>query len=116
MGEHVLRKDYKYKYMITLTALAKEYLKNAANNGYVTLGVKSGGCNGFEYVWGIANEDTRNQPRIEPVEGFLLIDPEAETYLVGSQVDYITDLAGSFLKVSNPSATSSCGCGESFGV
>jgi len=37
-------------------------------------------------------------------------------YLVGSQVDYITDLAGSFLKVSNPSATSSCGCGESFNV
>ena len=112
----MLRKDYKYKYIITLTALAKEYLKSAANDGFVTLGIKSGGCNGFEYVWGVANEDNREQPCIEPVEGFLLIDPQAEMYLVGSQVDYITDLAGSFLKVSNPSATSSCGCGESFNV
>jgi iron-sulfur cluster assembly accessory protein len=102
--------------MVTLTPLAKEYLQSAANEGYVTLGVKSGGCNGFEYVWGIANKDNREQPCLEPVEGFLLIDPEAESYLVGSQVDYITELAGSFLKVSNPSATSSCGCGESFGV
>lgn len=102
--------------MVTLTPLAKKYLQSAANEGYVTLGVKSGGCNGFEYVWGIASEDNRMQPCIEPIEGFLLIDPEAETYLDGSQVDYITDLSGSFLKVSNPSATSSCGCGESFGV
>ena len=102
--------------MVTLTPLAKEYLQSAANEGYVTLGVKSGGCNGFEYVWGIASEDNRMQPCTKPIEGFLLIDPEAETYLDGSQVDYVTDLSGSFLKVSNSSATSSCGCGESFGV
>jgi|TARA_R110001592_G_scaffold71220_1_gene217884 iron-sulfur cluster assembly accessory protein len=102
--------------MVTLTPLAKEYLQSVANGGFVSLGVKSGGCNGFEYIWALEAEDTRKQPCIEPVEGFLLIDPMAELYLFGSQVDYITDLAGSFLKVSNPSATSSCGCGESFGV
>ena len=102
--------------MVTLTALAKEYLKNAANDGFVTLGIKSGGCNGFEYIWALEAEDTREQPCVEPIEGFLLVDPMAEVYLFGSQIDYITDLAGSFLKVSNPSARSSCGCGESFSV
>ena len=35
--------------MVTLTKLAKEHLKSEANDGFVTLGIKSGGCNGFEY-------------------------------------------------------------------
>ena len=46
----------------------------------------------------------------------LLIDPIAEMYIFGSEVDYITELGGSYLSVTNPTATSGCGCGESFGV
>jgi iron-sulfur cluster insertion protein len=37
-------------------------------------------------------------------------------YVMGSEVDYITELGGSYLAVKNPTSTSSCGCGESFGV
>ena len=40
----------------------------------------------------------------------------AEMYIIGSEIDYVTELGGSFLKVVNPTSTSSCGCGESFGV
>ena len=31
-------------------------------------------------------------------------------------LDYVTELGGSFLTVVNPTAKSSCGCGESFAV
>ena len=34
----------------------------------------------------------------------------------GSVVDYVTELGGSYLSIKNPMSTSSCGCGESFGV
>ena len=37
----------------------------------------------------------------------------AEMFLIGSEIDYVTELGGSFLKVVNPVATSSCGCGRS---
>jgi iron-sulfur cluster insertion protein len=37
-------------------------------------------------------------------------------YVLGSEIDYVTELGGSFLKISNPQQKSSCGCGSSFGV
>ena len=46
----------------------------------------------------------------------LWIDPIAEMYIIGCTIDYVTELGGSFLKISNPNATASCGCGESFAV
>jgi Fe-S cluster assembly iron-binding protein IscA len=52
----------------------------------------------------------------EPIEDVLVLDPLAEIYILGSQIDYVTELGGSFLTVKNPTSTSSCGCGESFGV
>jgi len=31
-------------------------------------------------------------------------------------IDFTNNIAGSYLKIINPNATSQCGCGESFGV
>ena len=36
--------------------------------------------------------------------------------LVGSTVDYVDDLNGSGFKIENPNASSTCGCGQSFGA
>ena len=103
--------------MITLTEAAKTYLKSVSNGDYVTLGVKGGGCSGFQYVWGLSEEATHERIQwSKPVSDILLLDPVAEMYVVGSEIDYVTELGGSFLKVVNPTATTQCGCGESFGV
>jgi iron-sulfur cluster assembly protein len=97
--------------MITLTEKARKYMKSVVYNGdFVTLGVKGGGCSGMQYVWDLKS----NLPDIEWSD--LVVDPLAEMFLLGSEVDYITELGGSFLTVKNPTSTSSCGCGESFGV
>ena len=86
--------------MVTITESAKQYLNSVRGDDYVTLGVKGGGCSGFQYVWDLKS----NWPDV------------AELYILGSTVDYVNELGGSFLSVKNPMSTSSCGCGESFGI
>ena len=101
--------------MLTLTNSAKEYLQKVKGDDYVSLGVKGGGCSGFQYVWDLA----ANWPDVkwsEPIDDVLVVDPVAEMYLLGSTVDYVEELGGSFLSIKNPLQTSSCGCGESFSV
>ena len=97
--------------MITITEKAKEYMQSISNGGYVTLAVKGGGCSGFQYVWGLS--ETKDN---EVIDNILLLDPMAIMYVIGSKIDYITELGGSYLAVVNPTAKSSCGCGESFAV
>ena len=105
--------------MITLTESAKEYLLSVVQDvpygDYVSLGVKGGGCSGMQYVWDFAS----NWPDVnwsEPIDDILVLDPMAEMYVLGSTIDYVSELGGSFLKIVNPTATASCGCGESFNV
>ena len=102
--------------MITLTEKASKYMKSVVYNGdFVTLGVKGGGCSGMQYVWDLKS-NLLDIEWSEPIDGVLVVDPLAEMFLLGSEIDYITELGGSFLTVKNPTSTSSCGCGESFGV
>lgn len=93
--------------VIQLTESAKEYLRQVGKPN-VSLSVKGGGCSGFQYEWGVTEEP----PTIEN----LRLDPMAEMFVFGCTIDYVTELGGSYLKVINPNATASCGCGESFAV
>ena len=101
--------------MITLTENAKNQLSSIAKDDYITLGVNGGGCSGFQYVW----DYKKNWPDVkwsEPYDNCLVLDPMAEMFVDGCTIDYVTELGGSYLKVINPNATASCGCGESFAV
>ena len=93
--------------MLNITDSAKEYLKKVGQPN-VWLSVKGGGCSGFQYVWDVTDED----PTVEN----LVVDPVAEMFVLGCTFDYVNELGGSYLKVINPNATASCGCGESFAV
>ena len=44
----------------------------------------------------------------------LLIDPMSYQYLAGAEVDYKEGIEGTQFVISNPNATSTCGCGSSF--
>ena len=52
----------------------------------------------------------------EPYKECLVLDPMAEMYIAGCTIDYVEELGGSYLKIINPNATASCGCGESFAI
>ena len=97
--------------MVTVTDAAKKYLDTVRKDDYVTLGVKGGGCSGFQYEWTFTDE-----PEGPVIEDILSLDPMAEMFVFGCTVDYVNELGGSYLTVKNPNATASCGCGESFAV
>ena len=37
-------------------------------------------------------------------------------YLVGAEIDYVTDVDGEYFLIRNPNAKTTCGCGSSFSV
>ena len=92
---------------LQVTDKAKVYLKSVGKPN-VSLAVKGGGCAGFTYEWGTTDKEP-------PIEN-LWLDPMAELFVFGCTVDYVEELGGSYLKIINPNATASCGCGESFAV
>ena len=78
--------------------------------------IQGGGCSGFQYGFTfdeIANEDDTVMQK----NGVsLLIDAMSYQYLVGAEIDYKEDLQGAQFVIRNPSATTTCGCGSSFGI
>ena len=97
--------------LVVTEAAAKQISKlvdDEENATGLRIFVQGGGCSGFQYVWEVTDK--------EPTVANVHIDPIAEMYVIGCTIDYVKELGGSFLKVSNPNATASCGCGESFAV
>ena len=78
--------------------------------------VIGGGCSGLQYqlYFDSATEDMDHDQEKHGVR--LLVDAKSAIYLAGATVDYVDDLNGSGFRIENPNATSTCGCGESFGV
>jgi iron-sulfur cluster assembly accessory protein len=106
--------------MMKVTEEAANHLKGIVdkNNGQVpVLGLKGGGCAGFSYVWKMKEEedlDAKEDIVIEMVNGYkMAIDSSSIMFLVGTTLELKQDLMGTMLEVVNPSASSSCGCGES---
>jgi iron-sulfur cluster assembly protein len=80
------------------------------------VGVKGGGCSGFSYTLGF-DDQQRATDQISETEGVkVLCDPKSFLYLNGTEVDFEESLMGRGFKFTNPNASKSCGCGESFSV
>ena len=78
--------------------------------------VTGGGCSGFQYGFSFDDVVEADDTRIEKGGANLVVDSLSLQYLQGSTVDYIEDLTGSKFIISNPNATTTCGCGESFSI
>jgi iron-sulfur cluster insertion protein len=78
--------------------------------------VTGGGCSGFEYGFTF-DEDTDDEDTVIEKEGVaLVVDSLSFQYLAGAEVDFREDLLGSRFIVTNPNASTTCGCGNSFSV
>ena len=80
------------------------------------LSVEGGGCSGFQYKFGLADEAEGGDLVVERDGVRLVVDAVSLDLLTGSEVDYVESLGGSAFKVTNPNAASGCGCGSSFAV
>lgn len=78
--------------------------------------VNGGGCSGFQYAFDIERERAADDLAIEREGAIVLIDPVSQGFLQGSSIDFVDDLIGQSFKITNPNATSSCGCGTSFSL
>jgi len=81
------------------------------------LGVKAGGCSGFEYTFGWEAAGRPGDAVFEgPDGGKVFVDSKSLRFLDGSVLDYDTSLLSKGFLISNPHAKATCGCGVSFSV
>ncbi|MFN9249803.1 MAG: HesB/IscA family protein [Brevundimonas sp.] len=90
-------------------------IMEAADRPYVGLrvGVKNGGCAGQEYTLAYAEAVEPFDEVVEDKGVTVLIEPKAVLFLIGTEIDYVTDRLASKFMFRNPNQTDACGCGES---
>ena len=80
--------------------------------------VQGGGCSGFQY--GLLIEEGVGDAEVDKIfqsNGVtIFVDPISIRYLTGAEVDFVDNLTGGGFMIKNPTAKTTCGCGQSFGV
>lgn len=79
------------------------------------LGVSGGGCSGLVYK--VEFDSRQDGDVVMAQDGFeVFLDPKSVIYLRGVILDFQSGLSGRGFQFSNPNASNTCGCGESFAV
>jgi iron-sulfur cluster insertion protein len=80
------------------------------------IAVSGGGCSGFQYGFSFDTDVNGDDRLFVNGDAAVVIDETSLELLAGSQIDFVEDMVGSSFQITNPNATSSCGCGNSFAV
>ncbi|MCU0308595.1 MAG: iron-sulfur cluster assembly accessory protein [Thermoleophilia bacterium] len=109
--------------ILDVTESAAGYIREVADregkDHGVRLRILAGGCSGLEYRIDLTDpgEPARPDEREVASNGIrVLMDLKSAIYVTGSVIDYERTLLRRGFKIRNPNATSTCSCGESFGV
>jgi iron-sulfur cluster assembly protein len=79
------------------------------------VGVKGGGCSGMTYI--LDFDTIKENDQSFEVEGVpCIIDKSHNLYLIGMEVNWEGGLNSRGFTFNNPNASTTCGCGTSFGV
>lgn len=82
----------------------------------VRVGVTNGGCAGMSYTMAYA-EDAKPFEEVMEEKGVkIFIDPKAILFLIGTEMDFVTEKMGARFVFNNPNQTAACGCGESVSI
>ncbi len=76
--------------------------------------VKSGGCSGFQYDMYFDTERAADDVVRTFGEVTVVVDAESAELLTGATLDFSDGLQGAGFHITNPNATRTCGCGNSF--
>jgi iron-sulfur cluster assembly accessory protein len=79
------------------------------------IGVKGGGCTGFQYLFEFSDDEPGPHDKVFDVEPGvrLYCDMKSYLFLNGTELDYVETLMESGFKFQNPNVKSTCGCGSS---
>ena len=95
----------------------KMLAKQQMEGGALRVGVKAGGCSGYEYVFAWEREPRPDDQVFEGRDGArVVVDPRSYRLLAGTELDYDTSLLSKGFLFNNPNAKNTCGCGISFSV
>lgn len=108
--------------MITLTdsaaAKVKELLKSEdAEDLALRVAVRPGGCSGYSYEMFFEPDVTADDEQAtfgDDGTVKVVVDAQSSQLLVGATLDYKDGLDQSGFAITNPNATRTCGCGQSF--
>ena len=86
--------------------------------------VMGGGCSGLQYGFAFDNKLNEEEDKVATIESKdapgstiqIVVDYMSYSYLKDSTVDYVQNLQGAHFTITNPNATTTCGCGNSFSV
>ena len=98
---------------ITVAVPGGKRLAQKTLNG--RLGIKGGGCSGLSYSLGFT-EQQEGDTVIDFEDFKVFLDRKSTIYLKGIVLDFKEGLQGKGFVFTNPNASSTCGCGESFSV
>jgi len=106
---------------LTLTERAAERVRailaaRGAPSAGLRVGIDEKGCSGLAYKIEYADAQAPLDEVIADKGVTIFVDSRAIMFLIGSEMDYVTDTLQSGFVFNNPNAKGSCGCGESFHV
>ena len=79
------------------------------------VGVKGGGCSGFEYQLEFDNTVNEDADLLVEMHGVrVAVDKKSALFLDGTEIDFHEGLDKRGFVFNNPNDTKSCGCGSSF--
>lgn len=98
------------------TRKVETLLKKESEGSFLRVGISGGGCNGLSYKMKFVPDARKGDIVVRFGDVNVVVDSKSALYLKGTQLDYSDALISGGFKFSNPNATSSCSCGESFSV
>lgn len=106
---------------IKLTAQAEQKIRDllaeeADDDLCLRVFVTGGGCSGFQYGFTFDDDRAEDDATLMRDGVRVLVDSLSYAYLLNAELDYTEGLEGSKFVVTNPSASSTCGCGSSFSI
>ena len=104
---------------IEITNIAQDHIASILEKdsaAYFRITVLGGGCAGFQYKFDFENLKNDDDILIEEEKINVVIDETSMELIQNSKIDYVHELIGSSFKITNPQASSSCGCGTSFSI
>ena len=105
--------------IIEVTESAQNHINKillSEKSNYFRITVLGGGCAGFQYKFDFENLKNEDDILIHNEKIDVIIDETSMELIQNSKIDYVHELIGSSFKITNPQATSSCGCGTSFSI
>ncbi|ESQ40304.1 hypothetical protein EUTSA_v10014896mg [Eutrema salsugineum] len=95
----------------------KELQSGEPEKKLLRLGVETGGCSGFQYVFELDNRTNPDDRVFERNGVKLVVDNVSYDFVKGATVDYVEELIRSaFVVAENPAAVGGCSCKSSFMV